>query len=134
MQWQRGDIVITDDRTAVDPVTVHQLLQNSYWATARSLDTILTTIERSLCFTVLKDGRQVGFARVVTDYTTFAWIADVIVAPEVRGQGIGKFLVQCITDHPALAATTQTLRTRDAHGLYEQFGFRRTEFMVRKRL
>jgi GNAT superfamily N-acetyltransferase len=68
----------------------------------------------------------------VTDYILFAWIADVIIDPQFRGQGIGKFLMQCVTGHPAIASTMQLLRTRNAHELYEQFDFQRTECMTRR--
>ena len=132
MEWQYHDITIVDDYAAVDVDAVYALLQQSYWANERSKDVIARSLEHSICFSVLKDGGQIGFARVVTDYAVFSWIADVIIDPRHRGQGIGKFLMRCVTEHPAIKHTTQTLATRDAHGLYEQYGFTRNEFM-RKR-
>ena len=132
MKWQMNEFSITDDKSAVDIAVVHRLLQTSYWANARTKEAQTTCIEHSLCFSVFCDGEQIGFARVVTDYAVFAWIADVIVEPRFRGQGIGKFLMRCVLEHPALCSTKKLLRTRDAHGLYEQFGFTRTECMERK--
>ena len=132
MNWQNDDIVVYDTREKVDLDAVHSLLKGSYWAAERSKETIDKSIEHSLCFSMFRDGQQIGFARVVTDFATFSWIADVIVDPQFRGQGLGKFLMRCITEHQAIAATKQSLRTKDAHGLYEQFGFARTEFMIRK--
>ncbi len=132
MKWHYHDITVIDDRNAVDVDRVHALLQQSYWASERSKKLIAESLEHSLCFSVLQAGKQIGFARVVSDYAVFSWIADVMIDPHYRGQGIGKFLMQCITNHPAIKHTTQTLCTRDAHGLYEQYGFAREEFM-RKR-
>lgn len=131
MQWEQNGIIITDDKTQANLDAVYGLLQQSYWANTRSKETIAKTLEHSLCFVALKDGQQIGFARAVSDYTTFTWIADVIVDPQFRGQGIGKFLMRCVTEHPAIAATKQVLATKDAHGLYEQFNFARKECMWR---
>jgi GNAT superfamily N-acetyltransferase len=131
MQWQQNGIVIFDEREKVDLDVVHNLLKTSYWAENRPKETIARSIENSLCFSMFKTERQIGFARVVTDFATFSWIADVMIAPQFRGQGLGKFLMRCVTEHPAIAGVKQTLRTRDAHGLYEQYGFTRTEFMMR---
>jgi GNAT superfamily N-acetyltransferase len=75
------------------------------------------------------NGLQVGFARVVTDHAVFAWIADVVIHPDQRGRGIGKFLMGCIQNHPEIPNSLQVLRTSDAHGLYEKFGFGVGEFM-----
>jgi GNAT superfamily N-acetyltransferase len=133
VEWQRNGIRIVDEKDLVDPDAVYNLLKESYWANNRSKETIARSFEHSICFSVLKDSRQIGFARVVTDYVLFAWIADVIIDPQFRGQGIGKFLMQSITGHPAIATTMQLLRTRDAHGLYEQFDFQRNECMVRRK-
>ena len=81
------------------------------------------SIDHSLCFGAYVDGQQVGFARVVTDYTTFAWVADVFVLESHRGQSVGKALVQAMIGHPDLRQLRILLATRDAHGLYAQFGF-----------
>ena len=133
MQWQHNGIVVVDDSSQVKLDTVYNLLKETYWAKDRSKETVAKTIENSLCFSVFKNDKQIGFARVVTDFATFSWIADVVIDPRFRRQGIGKFLMQCVTEHPAINSTIQTLRTRDAHGLYEKFNFERSEFMVRLR-
>lgn len=130
MRWEEHGIVIVDDRQRVNLDVVQQLLHDAYWAKGRSREAIAITIEHSLCFVVLKDDRQIGFARIISDLAVFSWIADVIIAPHFRGQGLGKFLMRCIMAHPALQGTHLGLRTNDAHGLYEQFGFVRSEFMV----
>lgn len=99
------------------------LIAQTYWAKDRSRDKIQTSIENSLCFGVYKDGRQVGFARAVTDYASVYWVSDVIIDPAYRGRGLGKRLVELITTTDELQGVRGILRTRDAHGLYEKFGF-----------
>jgi len=129
MQWHHGEYRVTDDKTKVVVDRVCDLLATSYWATGRTKSTIEKTIEHSICFSVLFENRQVGFARVVTDKAVFAWIADVIIDPEHRGRGLGKFVMSCIQDHPEIPDSLQVLRTRDAHSLYEKFGFERGDFL-----
>jgi GNAT superfamily N-acetyltransferase len=92
---------------------------------------IENSIHNSVCFGLFRDGKQIGFARAVTDHATFTWICDVVIAPEHRGRGLGKWMVECVLAHPKLQTTTHVLRTKDAHGLYEQFGFKRTEYLRR---
>ena len=132
MEWRMNDFRIVDDTSVVDIEAVYRLLHETYWANTRTKKTLATCIEHSLCFSVFCGNEQIGFARAVTDYAVFTWIADVIIDPRFRGQGVGKFLMQCVMEHPALAPTKKLLRTRDAHGLYEQFGFTRTECMERQ--
>lgn len=107
---------------------IAELLGTSYWASGRSRTAIEASIDGSLCFGLYgEDGSQAGFARAVTDKATFSYICDVIIDPEHRGQGLGKWLVQTIITHPDLRHTNKMLATRDAHGLYEQYGFKRIE-------
>jgi len=124
---------ISTDPTLVDIDAVHRLLQSSYWADGRSKDTIRESIANSTCFGVYlsADRRQIGFARVVTDKATFSWICDVIVDPGHRSKGIGKALMAAVLEHPYVRSTMNLLATRDAHGLYERFGFVRREMMRR---
>jgi GNAT superfamily N-acetyltransferase len=133
MQWTRNGLILTDDLEAVDLDFVEEMLRGSYWAASRPRSDIERSVAASLNFAVLADGEQVGYARVVTDSVTFAWIGDVVVSPDFRGRGIGKWIVECLLEHPAVAPTTQKLlKTRDAHGLYRQFGFEIAECMVKK--
>ena len=129
--WRRDSYVISTDRSLLDVPFIHQWLsRESYWATGRSLDVVRRSIEHSLSFGVYQMERetpthQVGFARVVTDYATFAWVADVFVLPEHRGKGLAKWLMDVIVSHPKLQGFRRwVLSTKDAHGLYEQHGFR----------
>ncbi len=92
------------------------------------MEIVERALENSLNFGLYKDNEQVGFARVVTDYCTFAWLADVFVVNEYRGRGLSKWLMEVVLDHPALKGMLRwVLATRDAHGLYRQFGFRQME-------
>src|SRR5215213_3674774 len=96
-EWQRGEYLISDDRERLDLEMIHQYLSTqTYWAVGRPLEVVRRSIEGSLSFGLYRESRQVGFARVVTDYATFAWIADVFVLESERGQGLGKWLMEVI--------------------------------------
>ena len=118
---------ISTDRSRLDVTLIHRFLcDESYWAAHIPLDLVRLSIENSLCFGAYDGGAQVGFARVVTDYATFGYVADVFVVPSRRGAGVGKELMAAIVAHPALQRLRRWhLVTRDAQRLYEQFGFRR---------
>src|SRR5688572_30110163 len=131
MDWQRDEYVLTDDKSRIDLDAVCALLHATYWAADRSRELIERSIEHSICFGLFHGNQQVGFTRAVTDYATFAWICDVVIAPKHRGQGPGKWIMECVLVHPDLKTATLVLRTRDAHTLYERFGFERTEYLRR---
>jgi GNAT superfamily N-acetyltransferase len=115
---------ISCDAERIDISLVHDFLRSSYWAEGRGRETVERSIRNSLCFGVYVVGRQVAFARVITDRAVFAYLADVFVIPEFRRRGISKALIRAILDHPDLRnLRTFLLGTRDAHGLYAQFGF-----------
>ncbi len=124
-EWPRGEYVISTDPARLDIALIHGYLSGSaYWAMGRPLDVVRRSIENSLAFGVYRTTAQIGFARVVTDYATFAWLADVFVLPEFRGQGIGKWLMGVIAAHARLQGLRRwILATKDAHGLYAQYGF-----------
>lgn len=131
MNWQRGGYELSDDKTRLDLSAVCGWLQATYWASHRSREQIEKSIQHSLCFGLFHDSGQVGFARAVTDCATFSYLCDVIITPEHRGRGLGKWIVECMIAHPDISCGTQCLRTRDAHTLYERFGFERTEYLRR---
>ena len=124
-EWTRGAYTISTDPARLNIAMIHQYLStSSYWATGRPLAVVRRGIENSLPFGVFKGTEQAGFARVVTDYATFAWLADVFVLPEFQGQGLGTWLIGAIVAHPRLQGLRRwVLATKDAHGLYAQFGF-----------
>lgn len=118
---------ISTDKSRLDQDLIHRFLsRESYWAKGRSIETVSRSINSSLCFGVYKGNDQVGFARVVTDHAVFAWILDLFVLENYRKHGLGKLLMEAITDHPDLQNLQRWgLTTEDAHGLYEQYGFNR---------
>jgi GNAT superfamily N-acetyltransferase len=131
MEWRRGEYSITDDEDQVDLDVVMDLLSKSYWAAGRPRAKMARAINNSVCFSLYFQAHQIGFVRAVTDKATFAWICDVVIHPDHRGAGLGKWMMKCALEHPHIRDMQQVLRTRDAHGLYEGFGFNRGEFMWR---
>lgn len=123
--WERNGFVISTDRQRLDIPFIHNFLsQSSYWARNRSLELVARSIDNSFPFGIYQGDEQVGFARVVTDFATFAWLADVFVSDEYRGHGLGVWLIEVITSHPRLQNFRRwILATRDAHELYRRFGF-----------
>jgi GNAT superfamily N-acetyltransferase len=116
---------ISTDPARLDLNVIHGFLETSYWAKGRRASVVARAIRNSLCFGVYEDGRQIGFARVVSDRAVFAYLMDVFILPECRGRGISKTLIRTILDHPDLQnLRVFLLATHDAHGLYTQFGFR----------
>jgi len=124
-EWHKGDYTISTDPARLDLASIHRYLsQESYWAAGRTMEVVRRSIENSLPFGILRATEQIGFARVVTDYATFTWLADVYVLPPHRGQGLAKWMMSVIVSHPRLQGLRRwMLGTRDAHGLYAQFGF-----------
>ena len=120
------EYTISTDKTKLNLDVIHQFLsQEAYWCQNIPIEIVQRSIENSLCFGVYQGDNQVGFARVVTDFATFGYLADVFILPEHRGQGLSKQLVAFIMDYPALRGLRRImLVTQDAHGLYAQFGFK----------
>jgi GNAT superfamily N-acetyltransferase len=123
-----SDFHVSTDKTKLDINMIEDFLsRRSYWAKGRSREKIVKSIENSLCFGVYaRTGAQVGFARVLSDYAVFAWIMDVFILEDFRKLGLGKLLMKAIMEHPDLQGLERWgLGTKDAHGLYEQFGFKK---------
>ena len=120
-----GDMLISDDKQLLDRALIYEFLSvRSYWAKGLPLAVMERSIENSLCLGVYLAGKQIGFARVVSDFATFAWLADVFIVEEQRGHGYSKQLVAAMRAHPQLQGLRRfLLGTADAHGLYRQFGF-----------
>ena len=124
-EYRNGEFVISTSRERLDLNVVHGYLTNCYWAKGIPRETVVRSVEHALCFGIYDGkGAQVGFARVISDFATIAYVGDVFVLETHRGRGLGKWLMQCITQHPALQGLRRwILTTRDAHGLYAQVGF-----------
>ena len=132
MTWTKEDFIISTDKARIDISFVHAFLQTSYWAEQIPLDVVQRSITGSLCFGVYHRENQIGFARVITDEATFAYLADVFIDEAYRGKGLSKRLVETILSYPSLQGLRRfMLATRDAHGLYRQFGFSELTFVDR---
>lgn len=122
---EMGRFLISTDQTKLDVDVVYNFLTRSYWAVGIPRETVVRAIENSLCFGVYDNAKQIGFARVISDFATYAYIADVFILEAYRERGLGKELMASIMSHPKLQGLRRWgLGTRDAHGLYAQFGFK----------
>jgi GNAT superfamily N-acetyltransferase len=126
VERRHGEYEISTDPARLDLDVVHRFLsEEAYWSPSVSRDVVERSIENSICFGLYRKGRQVGFARVVTDKAAFAYLADVFVLPDHRGHGLGKWLIETVLAHPDLQGLRRFfLGTADAHSLYERYGFR----------
>ncbi|HBE82431.1 MAG: GNAT family N-acetyltransferase [Blastocatellia bacterium] len=133
MNVERDGLLISTERSLLQIDSIHRFLsQESYWAAERTKEQTITAIENSICFGIYDGNEQVGFARVVSDCATFAYVGDVYVIGTHRGRGLSKWLMQTIIDHPELQGLRRwILATRDAHGLYSQFDFEPLRFPER---
>jgi GNAT superfamily N-acetyltransferase len=124
-EQRRGEFLISTDPRRLDLHVVHDFLTNCYWAKGIPLEVVERSIQHALCFGIYDgSGRQVGFARVVSDFATVAYLGDVFVLESHRGHGLGKWMMEFLIEHPALQGMRRwILLTRDAHGFYKQFGF-----------
>lgn len=117
-------IRISTDKDKLDVSFIHKFITNTYWAKGRTMEEVKTTIENSYCFGIYSNGKQIGFARVVTDYVVFAYIMDVFIVEEQQGKGYSSLLMDKLLSEPAFSKVkTWRLATTDAHFLYEKFGF-----------
>jgi N-acetylglutamate synthase-like GNAT family acetyltransferase len=124
MEWTKDDFIVTTDKNRIDVTYVHWFLSHSYWAEGIPVETVQRSIDGSMCFSVIYLNHQVGFARMITDKATFGYLADVFIDENFRGRGLSKWLIEVILNHPDLQGLRRLmLATRDAHGLYAQFGF-----------
>jgi GNAT superfamily N-acetyltransferase len=125
VEWIRNGLSISTDPSRLDRSLIHEFLGRSYWAAGIPGEVVDRSIEGAMCFGVFDGGSQVGFARVITDRATFAYLADVFVLESHRGRGLATWLMEVIKGHPDLQGLRRwILMTRDAHGLYRKFGFR----------
>jgi GNAT superfamily N-acetyltransferase len=118
------DLIISDDKSILDIGLIHKFLTTSYWAEGRTIEEVKNSIEHSICFGVYKDDQQIGFARILTDYSVIAYLMDVFILEEYRGKGFSKLLLKRIfADERFKRVKKWRLATKDAHSLYAKFGF-----------
>lgn len=127
MEWHRDEFMITDDPKRVNPEIVAGLLARTYWGQKRPRHVVEKLIPKSYCFSLLRNEEPIGFARVVSDFTVFSWLSDLVIEERYRGKGLGRWFLECILNHPELSKTQFVLQTTHAHGLYERYGFRGSE-------
>jgi GNAT superfamily N-acetyltransferase len=124
VEHTRGDLLLTTDRSRIDRAAVLSMLAGSHWGGSMTPELLDRAIENSVCVSVLRDDRQLAFARAVSDLATYAYLTDVIVQESARGQGIGQWMIAALLAHPDLQGLRRiALWTRDARALYERFGF-----------
>lgn len=125
LEIDRDEFTVSTDSARLDLDVIHDFLANrSYWVSGISFDSVKVSIEHSLNFGLYHHGKQIGFARLLTDYVRFAYLMDVFILEEYRGKGLGKWLMECVFNHPALQDVRRwMLATWDAHDLYAQYGF-----------
>lgn len=138
MEAVRGEYIISTDKNLLTLSLIHDFLSNkAYWAKGRTLEQVKMSIDHSICFGLYHQGKQVGFARVFTDYGTQYVLSDVFILENYRGRGLGKWLIETVTSYGVINNLQGMLLTGDAHGLYEQYGFVNNEeygkkFMIKK--
>ena len=130
-EWRKDDYLLTDDPRRLDLDAVCALLHSTYWAGDRPRSVIEKSIRHSVCLSLLFQEKQVGFIRGVTDHATFTWVCDVVIHPDHQRKGLGKWMVKCFLEHPELQTISHHLCTKDAHSLYESFGFKHIKAMRR---
>ncbi len=131
-EFTRGEYLISTDKAKLQLNVIHNFLSNSYWAKDISIEKVKKSVQNSFCFGVYNGKDQIGFARLVTDYATFAYLADVFILEKYRGNGLSKWLMETILECSELQGLRSwMLKTLDAHGLYKQFGFNEPEFPER---
>lgn len=134
MEYLENEYHFSNDKSLLSIDSIHHLLSQSYWANTRTKEIIEQSVNNSICYGVYHNNIQVGFARVITDFATMYWLCDVIIDEKHRGRGLGKKLMEHILNSEELQGLRGILRTKDAHGLYEQYGYIKDgeHFMVRK--
>ncbi len=136
-EYRKDNYLISTNKGKLDLFVIHRFLTNSYWSKGITIDKVKNTIDGSLCFGVYDGKKQIGFARVVTDFTLFGYIADVFIIEEYRGRGLSKWLMESILEYPGIKEMRAImLATKDAHGLYAKYGFKPLEepqkYMLKK--
>lgn len=123
MRWEFTGYELTDEAARQDLDAVTALLKSTYWAADRPQSVVERSMRNSLCFGLFHEAVQVGFARVVTDFATVGYLCDVVIADDHRGKGVGKWMLNCILEHPQLKGCRIDLFTKDAQEFYRGFGF-----------
>jgi GNAT superfamily N-acetyltransferase len=130
MKWNKDSYSITDDNQVADIDFITEELNKTYWAEGRPRDIVEQSVRNSIMLNMFDRDRPIGFARIVSDYSTFAWLCDVYIHPEYRGKKLSVWLMECVLQHPSTHVRLNLLATRDAHPLYAKFGYKPKDCMV----
>jgi GNAT superfamily N-acetyltransferase len=133
LEWRKDSFILSDNTEHVDINAVFRLLSTTYWASDRTKKTLEQAIKNSISFSLFYGDKQIGFARVITDKVVSSWLLDVVISEQHRGNGLGKWLMTCILEHPDINKTTINLATMDAHEFYQKFHFKQSECMRKQR-
>ena len=133
MQWAKNDYIITDDKNKLDFIFYKESMNTTYWAADRTAETMVKSLEKSTILSMFHKSQQIGFVRLVSDFTTFSWICDVFIHPNYQGRGLSRWLMGCVLEHPSGKTRLNILATSNAAGLYEKFGFSSSELLMIKR-
>lgn len=123
MQWSKLNYLLTTNPREDSARDTYLLLQKTYWSHKRPLDVVEKTIDNSLCFFLFDQDRQIGFARIITDYATTSWLADVVLDDSYQNQKLGSWMMNCVLDHPDISFTQFVLQTGSAEKFYSRLGF-----------
>lgn len=136
MEWEKDSFIVSDDMSKLDIELIYKFLTNSYWGKGRTKELIYDSIQNSFSLGLYLNGNQIGFARAITDYYTFAYLCDVFVIEEFRRKNLGHFLMDCLFKHPKLNKVKWLLKTTNAQTLYQDFNFKELDstfgWMLRK--
>ncbi len=130
MIWNKAEFKLCDERDVIDIEQTHNLLSKTYWAKSRSRKKVEAVIANSICFSVFRGDEQVGFVRVVSDYVSMSWVADMVIKDGYQGQGLGLWMMECVMNHPRFENTQFALQTEDAHQFYEKLGFEQRDSLM----
>ena len=134
MEWKKDTYILSDDKALIDLDFVRLMLSTSFWASGRDKDTIIRSIENSLCFGLFeKSHSQIGFVRFITDRAVYSWLCDFIISEDHRGKGLGKWMMEKMLSHPEIKGTRVGVRTKNAQEFYRRYGFENDDvFMIQK--
>ena len=130
MIWEKEDFKLFDTKEAVDPEQTYQLIGQTYWSVNRSRSMLDQLVEHSTCFSLYRGECLVGFVRVISDFTTTSWVADMVIDQNYQRRQLGYWMMECILAHPSFAHTQFVLQTKDAHGFYEKLGFEKRSTLM----
>ncbi len=130
MIWEKDEFKLYDEKDVVDIQQTHTLLSQTYWASNRPRAKVEKLIENSTCFSLFREDEQVGFVRVVSDFASTSWVADMVIKEAYQGLGLGYWMMECVMSHERFADTQFALQTRDAHSFYKKLGFAQRETLM----